>query len=261
MRTRNFEIERDSAKLVGEQRVGNGVPLVLVHGFGGSRRDWDPLTSALPAAYIISYDQRGFGESSAKPGVAFSHADDLVGILDALDFEQVDICGVSLGGATALGCALQACERVRRLVLVSPMLAGWSWSAEWVERWKAIGRKARAGDIEGARALWWEHPLFDQARESAHADVLKRSIESFHGKQWIHDDQRDEWPMVERLHEVTAPTLLLTGALDQPDFRLMADLIAAAVPSTRRIDYPDAGHMLTVEKPREMAEAIAAFLS
>jgi pimeloyl-ACP methyl ester carboxylesterase len=257
-----FAVECEGARLVGERRTGDAVPLILVHGFGGSRRDWDPLVAALPPAWpLIRYDQRGFGKSAAAAGVPFSHAEDLVTLLDAFGLEQVDLCGVSLGGATVLGCALQAPHRVRRLVLVSPMLSGWSWSTDWVEHWKAIGRKARAGEIEEARSLWWSHPLFAPVREGPRSETLRQAIQQFSGQQWIRDDQRHEWPMVERLHEVELPTLLLTGALDLPDFRVMADLIEGASPAVQRIDYTDAGHLLTLEKPCDIAAEIAAFLS
>jgi 2-succinyl-6-hydroxy-2,4-cyclohexadiene-1-carboxylate synthase len=257
-----FAVEVAGGTLTGETKDGiGGVPLVLVHGFGGSRRDWEPVVRALPAGVpIVAYDQRGFGASAGAAGHAFSHADDLIAMLDALKIAQVDLCGVSLGGATVLGAALAAPKRVRRLVLVSPMLAGWSWSADWIAQWKEIGRAARAGDTAGARALWFDHPLFASVRAGPQAGVLAQAIADYSGRQWVQDDQRAELPMVEQLHTLTAPTLLLTGGRDLPDFRLMADLIEGATSQVHRIDYADAGHMLTLERPGAIAGAIAAFL-
>lgn len=256
-----FAIAVEGATLVGERRGGDGVPLVLVHGFGGSRHDWLPVIDALPADLaVIAYDQRGFGESVAEQGAAFSHGNDLVALLDALELPRVDLCGLSLGGATVIAAALAASDRVRRLALVSPMLAGWSWTDAWVERWKAIGRAARSGDMALARALWWDHPLFAPVRTTAHAELLHRSIAVFAGRQWIEDDQRPAMPMVDDLHRLTLPTLLLTGALDLPDFRLMADLVAGAAPSVTRIDYQGAGHMLPLERTGAVSAAIADFL-
>ncbi|MEW9856722.1 alpha/beta fold hydrolase [Novosphingobium sp. M1R2S20] len=258
-----FAIETQDARIVGQRRHGAmRDPLVLVHGFGGSRQDWRPVIEALPPEWpIIIYDQRGFGESTAEAGAPFSHAEDLLAVLRALIVERADLCGVSLGGATVLGAALRAPDRVRRVALVSPMLAAWSWSAEWIELWKAIGRKARAGDMDGARRLWWAHPLFESARLTGHGDELRRAIEAFPGEQWIRDDQRDELPMVEHLHEIAHPTLLLTGAHDLPDFQLMADLITGSVAHLRRIDYQDAGHMLPLEKPGQVARDLTSFLA
>jgi 2-succinyl-6-hydroxy-2,4-cyclohexadiene-1-carboxylate synthase len=57
-----------------------------------------------------------------------------------------------------------------------------------------------------------------------------------------------------------ARTLLLTGAADLPDFRLIAELIAAAAPQVRRVDYEGAGHMLLLERPGPAAAAMTKFL-
>ena len=239
--TAPFRIDLPHATLTGDRRDGGGIPLVLVHGFGGSRHDWEPLISALPPDLpLIAYDQRGFGESSAEPGVSFSHADDLLALLDTLNVPKADLCGMSLGGATVLNFALNHPDRVRRLVLVSPLMIGWSWSEDWIERWKEIGRAARGGDMDSARDLWWRHPLFDTTRASPAASMLRASIDAFHGRQWVQDDQRPELPEVDRLTQLSVPTLLLTGQRDTEDFRLIADLIAATGQDVTRIDHADA---------------------
>ncbi|MCJ2188497.1 alpha/beta fold hydrolase [Novosphingobium beihaiensis] len=260
--TAPFRIELDNAALVGERREGTGAPLVLIHGFGGSRHDWQPLISAMPADIpLITYDQRGFGDSSGEAGVPFSHAEDLLALLDRLQIDRIDLCGLSMGGATALHFALNWPDRVRKLVLISPAMVGWSWTSEWIERWKKIGRAARAGDMKTARVLWWEHPLFDPTRASPAADMLRESIAGFHGRQWVQDDQRPELPDIDRLTDLAVPTLLLTGGLDTEDFRLIADVIAGAGQDVARIDHADAGHLLNLEIPGKIAGDIASFLS
>jgi pimeloyl-ACP methyl ester carboxylesterase len=259
-----FRISLADAQLVGERREGasGDVPLVLVHGFGGSRDDWAPLLDALPAdRAIVAYDQRGFGDSQGAEGVPFSHADDLLALLDALGIERADLCGMSLGGATTLNFALNHPERVRRLVLVSPLMVGWSWTAEWIDRWKAIGRAARSGDMVTARDLWWHHTLFDPVRESPAGQTLRASIEAYHGRQWVQDDQRPALPDIDRLSALTMPTLLLTGERDTDDFRLIAEVIAAMGAQVTRIDHAGAGHMLNLEIPETIAGEIDRFLS
>lgn len=259
--TTSFSIAIDHATLVGDRREGMGVPLMLVHGFGGSRHDWQPVVEALPSTLpLVTFDQRNFGQSTGDAGTAFSHAGDLLALMDALEIELADLCGMSLGGATVLNFALSYPQRVRRLILVSPLIVGWSWSDDWIERWKAIGRKARAGDLDAARELWWQHPLFAAARSCPNACLLRTSITAFHGRQWVQDDQRPELPETERLHTLAPPTLLLTGALDTLDFRLIADVIAASSAQVERIDFADAGHLLNLEKPGELAAQIARFV-
>jgi pimeloyl-ACP methyl ester carboxylesterase len=258
----SFEIAIGGATLSAARRGGHAAPLVLVHGFGGSHHDWEPMLDALPAdRAIIAYDQRGFGDSHAEEGTSFSHADDLLALLDALEIERADLCGMSLGGATVLHFALDHPERVRRLVLISPLMVGWSWTPEWIERWKAIGRAARSGDMEQARDLWWRHPLFDSVRDSPAGQTLRASIEAFHGRQWVQDDQRPALPDIDRLGALTMPTLLLTGERDTEDFRLIAEVVAAMGAQVTRIDHVGAGHMLNLETPGTIAGEIERFLS
>jgi len=257
-----FTAELDGTSLFGVRRAGTGTPLVLIHGFGGSHRDWDALVAALPGGRpVIAYDQRGFGASSADPGAPFSHADDLLALLDMLDIPQADLCGMSLGGGSALEFALGHPLRVRRLVLVSPLMGGWPWTPAWIERWKEIGRAARAGDIARARALWWHHPLFDTLRESPAGTAMHAAIEAYHGRQWVQDDQRPAVYDRDRLAALSVPTLLLTGARDVEDFRRIADAIAEAGRCVTRIDHPGAGHMLNLEIPEVIAGRVEAFLA
>jgi len=259
----SFSVETDDgATLAGVRRDGEGTPLVLIHGFGASHRDWQGLIEDLPSKLaLIAYDQRGFGASSAPAGRTYSHGHDLLALLDALGLAQVDLCGMSLGGATALNFALDHPNRVRRLILVSPLMVGWSWSEDWIERWKQIGRAARSGDIASARELWWQHPLFESTRKGAAASALKASIAAFHGHQWIEDNQHHALPDLDRLGLLAVPTLLLTGALDTEDFRLIGDAISALGPQVTRIDHADAGHMLNFEIPGRIARDIVDFLS
>lgn len=260
--TAPFRIDLESAVLVGERRDGKGIPLALAHGFGGSRHDWQPLIGALPDDLpLITYDQRGFGDSTGEPGVPFSHTEDLLALIDRLGLAQIDLCGMSQGGAMALNFALSHPERVRRLVLVSPGMVGWCWSEDWVDKWKQVGRLARSGDMDAARNLWWQQPFFETTRNSSAAALLRASIDAFHGQQWIKDDQRRELPDVDRLTELATPTLLLSGAQDVADFRLIAELIEGAGQNVTRIDHADAGHMLILEIPRTIAGEIAQFLS
>ncbi len=140
------------------------------------------------------------------------------------------------------------------------MIQGWEWSDEWRGLWKEMVRAARGGDMARAKQLWADHQLFLSLRGSAMEADLWTEIASFKGQQWIRDDQREVMSDVEQMHSLLPATLLLTGALDMADFRLMADLLEGAVPQISRIDFADAGHMLDLEKPQEIAAEICKFI-
>jgi len=228
----------------------------------GSRRDWDEVTRALPRTLcIVAYDLRGFGASKADDGRPFSHADDLRVLMDGLGIERAAIAGLSMGGGIALNFALSHPERVSHMCLVSPAMVGWEWSDEWKALWRGVAQAARSGDMALARDRWFAHPMFAQVRAGPSAEELRRSIDAYHGRQWIRDDQRDEMPDIDRLHDLAVPTLLLTGELDVPDLRLISDVIESATSATKHVDFAGAGHMLTLERPVETAESIARFIS
>jgi pimeloyl-ACP methyl ester carboxylesterase len=254
-----FTVAVDGAVLSGECK-GEGPPLILVHGMAGDRHEWDRLLAALPPALAtLRYDLRGFGCSQTQD-VAFSHADDLLALLDARRIERAPIVGLSMGGAIALNFALDHPERVSRLALISPAMIGWDASDEWKALWRSVTEAARRGDLPLARQRWFDHPMFAVLRQDAIlAAELRQAIEAYHGRQWIHDWQRNELPDVDRLHRLAVPTILLTGERDHADLRLVANLISAAAPGVRRIDYPGAGHMLHLERTRQVAAEIANF--
>ncbi|MDB5724099.1 MAG: putative 3-oxoadipate enol-lactone hydrolase [Novosphingobium sp.] len=257
-----FTVAVKGAVLSGEAS-GTGPPLVLIHGMAGERHDWDRLISALPTSVpTLCYDLRGFGQSSAQDGVTFSHTDDLLALLDARGVDQAAILGVSMGGGVALNFALSHPKRVRRLVLISPAIIGWEWSDEWKALWRGVAEPARSGDMALARERWLDHPMFASlCRDPAAAAELRRSIGAYSDRQWVRDWQADELPDLDRLHTLAMPCLLLSGALDVPDMRLIADVFEGAAPGAERIDYLDAGHMLHLERAAGVAAAVSAFLS
>ena len=258
---RAFTVTVEGARLTGERREGRGTPLVLIHGFGGSGAMWDQLVAALPDSLpLIRYDLRGFGASTQDEGIAFSHAADLLALLDSQAVARAHLCGLSLGGAIAVRFALEHPDRVDRLILASPALMGWEWSAEWAGNFRACVKAARSGDMATARRLWLENPLFDSLRGTPAAAALETEVARFGGRQWIVDPQHPVLPEIENLHRLARPTLLLTGARDLPDFQLVADALAASVPNLVRFDDAEAGHMLPLECPDRMARTITGFL-
>jgi len=255
-----FTLSTADADFRADQR-GARADAVFLHGFGGDLSLWDDVWNSPGLAFgALRYDLRGFGGSVSKTGGPFSHAEDLLAVLDSLDVAQCNLVGASMGGAIGINFALNFPSRVRKLVLISPGLVAWEWSEHWKSLWRSIVDCARNGEMDRARRLWWEHPLFATTRNSPAAGQLYQSIMRFAGDQWLHDEQRHELPDLERLHLLKAPTLLLTGGCDLEDFRLIADVLEASVPDLRRIDFPEFGHCLQLEDPAGVIAQMAPFL-
>ena len=243
------------------QQVGEQPRAIFLHGFGGDLHTWDGVWSVLGEALpSLRYDLRGFGQSFDNSTEPFNHADDLLAILNVSNIDRCDVIGVSMGGAVALNFALDHPERVRNLILISPGMVAWEWSTAWRALWRPIVAEARAGNMDVARQLWWQHPLFATTRNSEGASALHASIMRYSGAQWIRDNHKLMLPNVERLHTLQPRTLLLTGGCDLEDFRLIAELIEASAVNLKRVDWPERGHLLHLEDPAGCAREILSFI-
>jgi pimeloyl-ACP methyl ester carboxylesterase len=106
--------------------TGDGPPLVLLHGWPHTGRIWEPLIPLLPHRTIIAPDLRGLGDSEPASGRhdAATGADDVRGLLDALDLADAELAAIDAAVPTAFLLATRHPERIRRLVLMEGLLPG-----------------------------------------------------------------------------------------------------------------------------------------
>ena len=105
---------------------------------------------------ILRFDQRGHGGSEAPPG-PYSLGDlgrDFMGLLDELELERVTLCGLSLGGATAMWVAAEAPERIDRLILACTS-ARFGEPAQWLERAETVRSAGLEAIAEKVVARWF----------------------------------------------------------------------------------------------------------
>ena len=108
-------VDIDTGVRLHYRRVGSGEPLLLAMGTAGSLRMWAPVEAALAARHdVVSFDYRGLGESERGDGAmtAASLADDVAGLLDALDIPRAHVHGWSLGSTVAQELALKQPRKV-----------------------------------------------------------------------------------------------------------------------------------------------------
>src|SRR5262245_25263800 len=114
------------------EMVGDGVPVVFVHGLGLDTRMWDDQVDALrPLATVIRYDARGFGRSLRLDNVTeYTNSADLWMLLDHVGVDSAVLVGLSMGGGIVLEATVERPERVRAMVLLDPYLDGVPWDDE-----------------------------------------------------------------------------------------------------------------------------------
>src|SRR5262249_14759554 len=155
-------LERPGARLAYEV-AGDGPrdpAVVLVHGFGLDMRMWDAQIGPLAARFrVVRYDCRGFGASGPfDPGVLYTHAGDLVALLDHLGIGEAVLAGLSFGGRVALQAALAAPDRVRGLALLDAVLDGVPWDPESARALDEVTRRVQASGGGAGRGAPAGHP-------------------------------------------------------------------------------------------------------
>jgi pimeloyl-ACP methyl ester carboxylesterase len=240
--------------------TGNGVPVVLVHGLALDMRMWDEQVGALQdIATVVRYDVRGFGRSRRHDNVTpYTNAADLCALLDHLAIDAAVLVGLSMGGGIVLEAAVEAPHRARALALLDPYLDGVPWDDDSARGMRAVREGLRAGGLSAAKEAWLAHPFFAPAgRKPDVTSRLRRMAEDYSGVQWTDHDPHGPHPDTRALlHTIAVPTRVVVGELDVPCFHVMADVLGSEIPGARRIVVPDAGHMVNMEAPGPVNDAL-----
>jgi len=245
--------------------TGQGPAVVLCHGFGLDMRMWDPQVEHLAARFrVVRYDCRGFGASGPfDPAVGYTHAGDLLALLDHLGVGQAVLAGLSFGGRVVMQAALAAPARARGLALLDAVLDGVPWDPESAEAMNEASRQASEHGLLAGRAAWLAHPLFAAARgRPAVSSALAAMVAGYPGQHWIgHDPHLSAGPRpINALEQLTMPVLVAVGEQDVRGFREMSSVLARRIPGARYHVVPRAGHMINMEQPAAVNGLLAAFL-
>jgi 3-oxoadipate enol-lactonase len=230
---------------------------------------WDPQWETFRTAHrVLRYDLRGFGRSTIEPG-SYSHARDLLELLEQQDVQKVSLVGVSMGGRVALEVALARPELIDAIVLVGAGFPGHDWSAEMNAADEAEMTALNRGDLDAAVEVslrtWVDGPRrksgdVDPEVRARVAEMQRRAYE-LQLPVW---ETAEEEPLVgdlsERLSEISAPTLVLVGEEDVPDMHEIAGRLERELPNARRASIADTAHVPSMERPREFDQLVLPFL-
>ncbi|MEK7214887.1 MAG: alpha/beta hydrolase, partial [Chloroflexota bacterium] len=240
------------------EMMGSGHPVVLIHGHTLDQRMWERQFEPLAASFqVLQYDMRGYGRSSLPEG-EYSQAADLQALLKLLKVKRAHVVGLSLGGGVALDFALAFPEMIGGLVLVDSTLPGRPWSTDFGDVFPLLSRAGRAGDVAGARKIWGGHALFAPAMANpAIAPAMEAMLDAYSGWHWQNrNPSRHETEGIPAaLGRVAAPTLVVVGELDVPEFHQIAADLTRGIPKARFVAVPGAGHMAPMEAPEAFNSA------
>ena len=249
------------------EMLGDGPPVVLLHGGLVDRRMWDDQFEALAQRFrVIRYDLRGYGLSKGPP-TAYRETDDLRELLNHLGISRAHIVGLSLGGRIAIDFALQCPEMVRSLIPVGPGLGGHEFTDPAVKEQLAQTRAAfLEGNLERIVALFQDAWVAGPQRELTQVAPRVRERVQQMGMQSLRRGGMAPAlpltpPAIGRLKDIHAPTLLVAGEMDQPEILRIVDRLAGEVEGARTVVIPGAAHMVNMEQPARFNAIVSEFLS
>lgn len=247
---------------VAYERVGEGPPLVLVHGAAEDGRVWRPQMAGLADELtVVAWDEPGAGGSSDIPaGFGLrDYASCLATLIEEVDLGPAHVAGLSWGGTVVLELYRHRPELVATLILVDTY-AGWkgSLSAEEVRtRVEGLHRMLAAPADEFDPTLPGLFagdpppefaPLLDEMAGDVRPESLRVQLLVM-----AEADQRDLLP------RITAPTLLIWGEQDVRSPLDVARQFEDAIRTAELVVIPDCGHVSNLEQPQRFNDVIREF--
>ena len=245
--------------------VGTGLPVVFLHAFPLNRTMWDPQVGALVAeCRCIAIDMRGLGESApAEPYSVERYADDVVGVLDALQIERAVFVGLSLGGYVAFALWRRHRDRVRALVLADTRAAadtrdGITRRRHLIELAESQGSIAVANvqiaGLVGKTTREKRPDIYD----ATHRMMAQAPVEGIIGGLEALMARPDSTATCET---ISVPTLVVVGEEDAITPVKEARRLQESIPGSRIEVLQQAGHLSSLERPAAFNTVVSEFLA
>lgn len=246
-------------------------PVLFLHGFMGSSRDWEEVIDGLRGHYFcVAVDLPGHGQSVGLTDEdAYSMGGTavlLTGVLDEIGVDRTHVVGYSMGGRVAMYFAVHFPKRCRQVVLESASPGLKAESDRLARRGTDEARAIQLETQEYAEFLeeWYRQPLFETLER--HEGLLERMIASRITnlpnelarslREMGTGQQPSLWEMLEH---VTTPVMAVAGALDGK-YVDVAERMAVLMPTARTAIISNVGHNVHAENPAEYRDLITNFL-
>jgi 3-oxoadipate enol-lactonase len=235
-------------------------PLVLSNSLGSTSEMWEPQVPALAERFrVIRYEHRGHGDAPVPPE-PYDLEDlgaDVLALMDRLGVDRADFCGLSLGGMVGMWLAINAPERIGRLVLLctSPML---SREHDWALRGRTVREQGTGAVADAVVERWFtpgyaaDNPQVVAGMRAMVADTPSVGYAGCCGA----IERMDLEP---ELGSIGAPTLVIAGTNDPATPPAHAERIVAGIADSR-MELVHAAHLANYERPAEVTRLILSHL-
>ncbi len=256
-------IASDDAKLRYDHLPRQGAPaLLFINSLGASLEMWDAQIAAFSDRFeCVRYDARGHGQSSAGSSDELTLeqlARDALAVLDACGIARAHLCGLSLGGMTAMQIAHQWPDRVLKLVLCNTS-AHMPPRENWQSRIDAVRASGLGGSVDGTLERWFT-PEFRQAQPDTVERVRQMILTADPKGYAACASAIRDMDLRNSLESISARTLVIAGAQDPATPLPHAELIANSIPEAK-LTTLDCAHLSNIERAEEFNAALLDFLA
>jgi pimeloyl-ACP methyl ester carboxylesterase len=261
------QIAHTSLGSVTYREVGHGPSLVLIMGYAGTMQTWDPhFVDMLALHYrVIVFNNAGIDGTAALPSPLSidAMADQTGALITTLQLKDTNVLGWSMGSMIAQALAIRHPSQVRRLILLATF--------------PGLGNAVQPSQ-EAVNALTGGNPAATQAdlfpaNQSLAAQAFDGSLEAYPSAGFtsatVITDQKAavlSWfngqdPSGHNADQISVPTLVADGAKDHIDASMNDRYVAAEIPGSQLVLYPDAGHAFLFQEGESFFFRIRTFLS
>jgi 3-oxoadipate enol-lactonase len=243
---------------------GEGPWLVMSHSLACNLSMWQEQAALLkPNFRVVRFDTRGHGASTAPPGpyTLDMLADDLIGLLDALDIPRAHFVGLSMGGMIGMTSVLRHPDRFESLSLCDTTSRMPPEAAPvWEGRIKTAGEQGMEPLVEPTLQRWFTEPCYasDKALMARVAQMIRSTpVAGYVG--CCHAIPKIN--LTDRLRDIRCPVRVIVGEQDAGTPVAMSRAIAEAIPGAELVVIPSASHLSNLEQPESFNRALVKFLA
>jgi 3-oxoadipate enol-lactonase len=231
-------------KITGQEA---GQLLVLSNALGTTSELWEPQLLVLATDFrVVLYDHQ------PRPSVA-ALGSDVLALADEVGLDRFSFCGLSLGGMVGMWLAVNAPDRVHRLILACTS-ARFGEPAEWRERAERVRTDGMVAIAHEALEKWFTPAFHDRER------FLRMQLETPREDYALGLEAIGEFDFRDQLGQIRAPTLVIAGAEDCATTPADATFIARRIPGARLLVLEGAAHLANVEQADAFTAAIQEHL-
>jgi pimeloyl-ACP methyl ester carboxylesterase len=239
--------------------------LILVHGAGGDHTHWSAELRRLPNVNVYALDLPGHGRSGGQGRTSVDdYADSVHLFAQTLELERASVVGHSMGGAIAQALALRQPRWLDRIGLVG------TGARLRVDPFILEGlRSAPDGGLLTSTSKTNFEATIDTICQRAYGpstdeQILRKGRQHLLGVDPVvfYGDYNacDNFDVMDQLSEIKLPALIIVGSADQMTPPKYSQFLHQQIPNAWLVEIADGGHMIAVEKPTEVAQAVARFL-